>query len=365
MADGQAGGRDLNREVREFMGPEPDRSEAERAVANLRNPFVLLQHRISEAFRVPVSQLAEKKKSVKLALVSMPELPSGEARMREHWVATEEDLPDLDREACRRVLAELTPEFSARYARTYEAALRCAAFDHRADIICFNELGFPTLDQKPRPDTLALSREVAGPQHEGDRGRFVVGGSFHDRRTLYNTGGLFFPGCPPPGVHFHKQVSAVTVEERISVPPRRVTPCATVFGLSVAVLLCLDLADFAAVAGVVRAADWIDLALVPCYTEWTDDLERIARSMSRAMPGIVALVNYQRPGQTGLVITRFGETLTLRKPRPQPVAGACIHTLTLKVNHFLNEKLQHQSDMPIDQRMEWLFGRLNRPSRLP
>jgi hypothetical protein len=156
----------------------------------------------------------------------------------------------------------------------------------------------------------------------------------------------------------------VSVDERISLPPERLTPCASAFGLSVAVLICLDLADFASAAAVVKAADWIDLVLVPCYTEWTEQLEKIARAMSRAMPGMVVMVNYQRPGQLGVVITEFGKTLHPRRPRIQPTGDACIHTFSIKVDEFKSRKIQSQTEMPASDRMEWLFGRLIRPKRL-
>lgn len=371
MASARTHGRALAREVGNLLAPEPGTSEAERAVSSLRNPFVRLQRRISRSSKLEVGpSLSKKKRTVTLALVSMPDLlpdSAGADRVDlvPHWSALKKDLPAVDADACRRTLVGMPSGYSESYSAIYTEALEAAAIDHRADIICFNELGFPTLDQRPRKDALAATRRFAEPRHERDRGRFIVCGSFHDRRTLYNTGGLFFPGSPSPeGTPFHKQVSALVVNERISLPPERVTPCATVFGLSVAVLICLDLADFSSVAPVVTAGDWIDLVLVPCYTEWTDKLEKIARDISRTMPGMVVMVNYQRTGQTGVVVTEFGKTLGARRPRRQPSRGALIHTVKIGVDDFHSRKLQKQVDMTVSDRMEWLFGRRSRPARL-
>lgn len=373
MAAGRSNGGDLVSEVRGHLPRAPRLTAEERAVSRLRNPFVLLHHRIARSSTVDLGySLSKKKGTVKLALVSMPDLgldavdrdPSRQADIVEHWSARKKDLAAVDRDACRRVLVAMSPAFSETYAATYMEAVRCAAIDHRADIICFNELGFPTLGQQPRADALAFTEQHVQPRDDRDRGRLIVCGSFHDRRTLYNTGGLFFPGCTSQhGIPFHKQVSAVSVNERISLPPERVTPCVGVFGLRVAVLICLDLADFASVAAVVKAADWIDLVLVPCYTKWTDQLEKIAEAMSRAMPGMVAMVNYQRTGHE-VVVSKFGEALSARRPRPQPSGGAVIHTLMIRVDEFRNRKLQKQVDMTVSDRMEWLFGRLSRPARL-
>lgn len=342
--------RNLAREVR---------GELERQVENSRykNPFVELADRIARPTYFPVTSLQATKETVRIALVSLPQLPldnASDVQITDHSILTESVGDGIDHKACLRRLVRFSSEFTAKLEGWYREALSFAVEEKGADIVCVNELGFPTSNrQQPLKRVINWTRRLAQVNN-----CFIVAGSCHDRRTLFNSGHIFFPGCPSHGEIFHKQVSAISVEERISLPPERRAICTKVFGLDVATLICLDLADFSSVSAVVRAADKIDLLLVPCYSEWIEALERIARQASGAMSGIVALANYRRVGQLGYVFTKFGnsivaaETVDVNADR----AEGCVSLFDLNVPRFRSEKTERQLSLSADERLEWLFG---------
>ncbi len=221
-----------------------------------------------------------------------------------------------------------------------------------AKIVCFNELSFPSWNQEPVKKAMDLTRKLAT-EHRC----LIVAGSTHDRRTLYNTSHLFFPGCDPNGLAYHKQISATSIGELVSVPAKRQTICTRVFGLNVAVLICLDLADFSAVASVVKLAERVDVLLVPCYSEWMDSLNRVAKSASAALQGIVALVNY-RPPVPGApcLVEEFGQPRSVDEAI-ELTSGGIIHTVRIQPRALQQQKLEIKGGA--DERMEWLFGAQN------
>ena len=64
-------------------------------------------------------------------------------------------------------------------------------------------------------------------------------------------------------------------------------------------MICLDIADYATLASVIRVRDKVDMLLVPCYTEKFDKMLEVAKLASKALRGIVAMVNAHVPNEIG------------------------------------------------------------------
>lgn len=318
------------------------------------NPFLGIAEKISTPVFHEREHLAPRRKTVRLALVSFPEhtVGKGSATLAQYSIVRKKDEQHVDGSAVRRQLLSCTSSHAEILNGRYRAAIDYAIHQKRADVICINELGLPCGPDGPKR---ALLRHL---QKEAEQGpRLIMAGSYHDQRTFYNTGLLFYPGSPELGLHVHKQVSATRAEEFISVPPDRQVHCVSVFGLRIATLICLDLADFASVAAVVRAGARVDVLIVACYSEWVETLERIARAASEIMPGVVALANYRRRGQLGAVLTRFGKTVDVA-PRLHRASGAHIVTHDIRIDRFREEKIRTENDLPPDSPLGWLFGRV-------
>src|SRR4051794_1673029 len=243
-------------------------------------------------------------KTLRLALVSMPKFPYTIEELSS-FPSPSGPPPDLDAESFTRKLVGFSGTASERMLEAFEEALQ-AALAYEPHVICFNELGLPSEDMRPmlRAKELAYA---ASREHK----MLVIAGSAHDGRSLYNTGYLFRPGGPPEGHSFHKMVSAPAVGELISVPAlRRVIAVKLFANVRIATMICLDIADYALIASVVKVADDIDILLVPCYTPKFEAMSRIAKLASNALPGVVALVNVEDPAATAKnrYVARFGES---------------------------------------------------------
>jgi hypothetical protein len=318
------------------------------------NPFSRLARNLCTVRLRTVEGLSRPKgPSLRLALVSMPEVPFQEKKV---WSLKSARGPaGVDPEAWRRVLVSFSDDGPTAMLAAFREALATALEELASDIVCVSELGFPSRSLVPLREAKQLAHRLSA-RHQA----LIVAGSTHDVRTLSNTGYLFFPGCPPEGVTFHKAVSALSVGERISAPAPRQVPVVEIFGLRVAAMICLDIADYASLTSVVRVADRVDMILVPCYTKKFEKMVDIARVASRALPGLVALVNADLADSAAgrCHVARFG-TLDRQLGGRQLPAGAVVSLLEIDHEEFQSTRIRMKISPEND--MEWLFGSRDRP----
>lgn len=195
----------------------------------------------------------------------------------------------LDVQACRRRLYGRDGGGTSVAWGNYQEALSEAVLRHKANVVVVNEMGIPITAPYTETDFFRWTRDLAGTDKKGV---LIIAGSFHDQRTKYNTGYMFTPGGPPTGHVFHKQVSAVGVNEYVSVPPGRRSLFVRAFGVTIAVVLCLDLMDYSAIGPLMNYSERIDFILVPSHSVGMEGLERVAATVSDALPGGVGIVNH-------------------------------------------------------------------------
>jgi len=227
----------------------------------------------------------------------------------------------------------------------------------KANIVCVNELGFPSCRGEPYRRVIDFSRRKAE-EHKA----VIVAGSFHDARTRYNTGYIFFPEDDmevlAAGTPFHKQVSATEVGKKdggllirtgeyISIPPERASLNFKAYGLSISVIVCLDLMDYSAVANVVKLQDAVDILFIPSCSESTDAMNRMAKLVSRAMPGGVAIVNYFRKRQVTSTLHLFDreDEEPCTRVRNIPNNGGRIFVYDIHYAEFKKEKREKQNSL--------------------
>jgi hypothetical protein len=290
---------------------------------------------------------------IRIALVSMPTF---------HFdIETRSSFPmqvalpaGFDAAWFERKLVAFRREISARMLDVFDQALR-AAIAHAPHVVCFNELGLPSEDMVPMIEAKKLAFDASRTHN-----MLIIAGSAHDGRSLYNTGYLFRPGGPPEGHTFHKMISAPAVGELVSVPALRRVIAVKFAKLSIATMICLDIADYALIASVVKVADDIDLLLVPCYTPKFEAMARIADVASKALPGVVALVNVEDPAATAKsrYIARFGVS---EAPQTAEVlsSGAIVSILEIDVPAFSEKRTTLKTYPPAET--QFLFGNRDVP----
>jgi|ERR1051325_3437119 predicted amidohydrolase len=329
-----------------------------RSRPSVTNPFAILFERICRV--TPVRGVPKELEetalpNVRIALVSMPSKRKAEMELVPFSSVNEDsEPPPLDRDACKRTLVKFDKSFADKMLESFSEALHAALVDNHANIVCFNELGFPSLDMKPMTEAVQLAHKMSK-----EHNALIIAGSAHDARTLYNTAFLFHPGSDEHGHVFHKSISAISVEEFVSVPPERRVPLINIFGLRIASMICIDVADYASIASVVRCADHISVLLVPCYTPRFEDMARIAKVTSEAMPGLVALVNARLPdAPAGLhQIWRIGEKEEWA-PAKLP-SGGYVTYVDVDTNKLNEDRVKWQTSD--DNDTSWLFGQRYKP----
>jgi hypothetical protein len=296
-------------------------------------------------------ELLRQRSTVKVALVSMPpslyttDPPFSVLRVKKKQ-------PDLEPEAWTRSLVGFNDDVAAARLDAFREAVTAALTAMDANVVCVSELGFPTSPSR-RPSDAAI--DFAHDMSERHRA-LVIAGSAHDSRMLYNTGFLFYPGCRKKVLTFHKALSARAAKEKVSVPSWREVLAVEIFGLRIAALICLDIADYPSVASVVRVSDRIDMILAPCYTKKFEKMAAVARAASQALPGTVALANAQVVDGDApeCRIFEFGKG---RAPAEMHRlgSGAVISMLHVDVEKFKQRQIQEK--ISSDGDMAWLFGR--------
>ena len=300
--------------------------------------------------------------TVRIALVSMPRFPF-EVNPFSSLSAGTTAPAGVDPEASARALVAFKGTAAGEMLHAFNEALDVAIKRFEAHVVCFSELGLPSEDMVPMLEAKQLAW-----QKSQDHKVLVVAGSAHDSRTLYNTGYLFRPGGPEEGNSFHKTISARAVGELISSPASRRVVALNFAGFQIAMMICLDVADYASIASVVKVADGIDILLVPCYTPKFEDMVEIAKVASKALPGIVALVNADFPEATAkpCQIARFGELVAPLKQETLK-SGAIISLLDIDCAQFDKTRTEMKTSQEPEiqtmmREMESLFGRRDMPS---
>jgi predicted amidohydrolase len=331
------------------------REAADSVAADRRpNPFSRLAENLCSVAMIDEFEKLDRSKEIRLALVSMPvaEYKLYDFYPRQIPAGTHEDDYKLT------LAAFDEPE---KRLRAFKAGLELALRDLRANIVCVSELGLPSSDLIPMEEALRFAHAMSE-RHNA----LIVAGTAHDGRTRFNTGYVFHPGGPPDGWPFHKSFSAVTMEERIIAPAGRHVAVIETLGLKIATMICLDIGDYASLAAVMHVADHVDLLLVPCCTLKFEKMLDVARLASKALPGIVALVNcrlhdsYAGPRQIAL----FGKIL-----EPERVdirrAGQGRNVAEVALFAFDSGKFQEQRTRlktNPGKYVNWLFGNRDRPT---
>lgn len=259
-------------------------------------------------------------------------------------------------EDCQRTLVSLKPGAPERLLAAYKSALTFAVKKYEAHVVCVSELGLPQQAIRPLAAAQDFTRDLSA-AHDV----LIIGGTSHDRRTLYNTGYLYHPNDDNDWT-FHKSISATGMGERIASPSLRRVLTVKTLGLRIAVMICLDVADYATLASVIRVRDKVDMVLVPCYTFKFDKMLEVAKTASKALRGIVAMVNARIPNSY-CHIARFGED---EEPvRHQMLnSGAVVSLFNINYKQFERERDQQQREGDYED-VDWLFGNYDVPQVLP
>jgi len=324
-----------------------------------KNPFSTTCDRVARVKPYTIYSLPHPraKGTVRLALVSLPEMDGHTCSMAEDTVVrTREGVHScgLDHDACKRRIFHFSDARAAEIFGLCQAALD-AANKNGADIVCFNELAFPAVLDAPLEDAIHYFEQFAEMNHN-----LIIGGSAHDGRTFYNSGRLFYPRDPQKQdktIYYHKQVSAIGTHELISTPCERKTIVVKALGLHIAILICLDLADYSTVGSLFASGKESELLIVPCHSKYMEDpLGKIAEVVSGAMPGIVVLNNYYNPSGPSSVVYKFGRKQPKRSftsiPLPSDLGEVLLYDISLDV--FMDERGRKSDER--DSRLQDLFG---------
>jgi predicted amidohydrolase len=261
-------------------------------------------------------------------------------------------------DAYTRLLIRFRPDEAKSHLDIFSASLD-AALQLKPHVICFNELALPSQEMEPLDEV----RELVW-QKSQEHNVLIVAGSAHDWRTRFNTAYLFRPGGPKQGQAIHKIVTAYKVKEFVSVPSPRLVAVVRHAGLAIAVMICLDIADYSSAASVVKVSESVDVVLVLCYTPKFDDMASIAKVTSKALPGIVAMVNADRPDTSArnCVIARFGRQQ--KANQTQLANGSYLTFFDIPYAEFRQTRIDMTNeDKYRDPEIEYLFGRRHMPSR--
>jgi hypothetical protein len=325
-----------------------------------KNPFSTTSDRVTRVKPYTIKSLANPraKGTVRLALVSLPEMDKQTCSTAEDTVLRKRKgvhSTGLDHDACRRRVFHFADTRAAEVFGLCQIALD-AASKNGADIICFNELAFPAVIHAPLKEAIDYFERFA------DENRtLIIGGSAHDRRTLYNSGQLFYPHDPEKPekrIYYHKQVSAIGTSELVSMPCERKTITVKAFGLHTAILVCLDIADYSTVASLFAGGNENELLIVPCHSKLMEDpLGKMAELMSRAMPGIVVLNNHWNPSapESSSVVYKFGRKQSADSFTSIPLADHLSLVLyDIDLDAFRDERGQRSDER--DAMLQQLFG---------
>lgn len=234
---------------------------------------------------------------------------------------------------------------------SYKQALNFVSKEYHPDIICVNELGLPADQLGPVRKAINAVRGLA---NNTGHPSVIVAGTCHNVRTMCNTGYIFYPGCPYHGNQYHKQVSALEEEEYITIPPPRQPLVIRAFGLNIIVLICADLLDFTTVASIVQKHNAVDLILIPAHTESLRSMKIIAKAVSEAMPGAIAIVNCFTEEERPNLMYQFGSFKRASRVDPIHSCGGQVAIYEIPIIKFRDDKKNFQDRC--SPHLEWLFN---------
>lgn len=221
------------------------------------NPFSYGSEKIHLRERIFIDELAEPKRIVKIATISLPPVEESNKIFAKSASGSRLEYP------LNRTIYKYSEKYSNLLFEQFKKGIRQAAKTFQADIICINELGMPLNEKgEAREDAIKFAKEIAEIYK-----CLIVAGTNHSSKTYLNTGYLFYPGKDEknnPFRKFYKHISAhyTSPEEIIFTPSQRRIFYANVFGVNVAFLICLELADFSCASAVVKSRQEIDLLIV-------------------------------------------------------------------------------------------------------
>lgn len=315
------------------------------------NPFAQTCINISQPrddrLRSTISRLKTENGQIRLALISLPRFDAYCTRevdtFPERSPKIEKD-PYVRRLTCFRH-ASLSKIFSY-----YEQALKTAFEEEKANIVCINELGLPASFKGPYKKSLQLVKQLVD-NYSG----LVIAGSYHDYRTTYNTAHIYYPGCNEFGILYHKQVSALEEGERIGAPSKRETAVIRAFGLTLNIIICIDLLDYSTVASIIKQQADVDLLIVPSFmSQSPQKMKYVAIAASTAMPGAVAITNYFSEDNPSSLLYQFGVITPPKHIRYIYSPKGQISLYDIDVQSFKHEKDSRQYNLP--KELAWLFG---------
>ena len=271
--------------------------------SGLKNPFTSASKHITMPTKIKYrSRIANTRlNTIRFALISLTRL---DGDMQEDTILNEpmgtqrRPLPikntwGLDSSACRRHIQINRHKKAYEYWKLYKSAIE-KALNKDSKVVCINELGVPADIRGPLPAFFKGVKELAEKYSA-----VIITGSFHDTRTRYNTGYVFYPDCPASGEAFHKQVSATQKEigEYINIPPKRESIVIKAYKLYISVITCLDLMDYSIISSLVQVGDKVDFIFVPACSPKIEPLEEVASVASKTLPGGVGIVNTYSKGR--------------------------------------------------------------------
>jgi len=212
----------------------------------------------------------------------------------------------------------------------------------------------PVQNREPSAAAIGATRQLAQ-----DIGALIIAGTAHEERSLGNAAHVFYPDCKPSGVKCYKQTSAFLAGERISISPERLSTFIRAHQLRIGLLICSDLADYSAVSRIVQQD--IEMLLVPCYSKDVGKLPHLAREISAAMRGCVALVNYYHPDQLPAKYSVFfsGQEEPRQSTHDILLAGRIVgevNLFTISFDRFLTAKRGAPAvPEPRQAALEWMF----------
>lgn len=328
----------------------------------LENPFHKNYKKISDIRHYNSGQLQIKQDDIRIALVSL-EMPDNKIAFSESQIydSRYKKCPIFtDKERCKRTTHYYINEQT--HYENFQLALEIALEKYEADIVCFHELGFPTKNKKPFGIAVRYAKKMARIHN-----CIIIAGSWNDKRTLYNTGLVFYPEDVNDVNHefYHKQTSANDVGEYISVPPNRSAVSIQAFGLRFGIIICLDLLDYSSIAPLCDRYNEIDFVFIPSFCDNITPMQRVAAYISEVLPGGVAIINRSLVGEQAHpgITYFFGKKLEYSDKNanyPHYIIRSIPNGKGKIILHDINyqefTRIKQYTKQTIHEDLKWLFG---------
>ena len=341
MSQAESSSRKLAETLRDEMGKDRQIEQA--------NPFSKHCSVISKTLPVGTKNGAPSKIKSSLRLVHIS-LAMDELNPELRWQN------NIETSECKRTLFCVPNQRSDVHLKNYKKALNMAA-DLRPHVICINELGFPSDALNPLPDAVEFTRKYVNKNQT-----VIMAGSYHDAKTFYNTGMIFYPdreNCCSP---YFKNISAIDIGEVVSVPSERKTPVIKAFGIEMNPVICLDFLDYSTVANIVKSQiasrQFLRFIMVQSYTKNSDAMRIMSEYVSKTMPGIVSWVNRYSSGTLPSFVHNCGEPVTPEKTIHFSPKGTGVMNF-YKINLKKLDLKAKRKLVSLDKRDKWAFGQMD------